>query len=241
MTAGHAQEQGRHPTFKQYLVVATALFLITIVEFFMIYPERLITGVPLVVVLVGLSAIKFGTVIMFYMHLKFDSRLFSYVFLGGLALAFAVGLALLGLFAALGVEAQPRGFAQENAMPYVPEHGEGGATEPKHDSGMMTGGDAEKLALGKAVFTGTGTCFACHTIQGVSTIGTVGPDLTHIGTEGAHHKAGMSVEAYIRESIENPGAFVMPGFPAGVMPTGLKGNLSKEEFEALVAFLLAQK
>ena len=240
MTTGHAQEHGRHPTLKQYLVVATALFLITIVEFYIIYPHQRITGALLVVVLVGLSAVKFGIVIMFYMHLKFDARMFTWIFLGGLALAFAVGLALLGLFGALRAEAQPRGFAQENAAPYVPEHGEGGAVEPKPDSGAMPGGDAEKLALGKAVFAGKGTCSACHTIQGVSA-GTVGPDLTHIGTEGAQQKSGMSAEAYIRESIENPGAFVAPGFPPGIMPTGLKGNLTKDEFEALVAFLVAQK
>jgi cytochrome c oxidase subunit 4 len=238
MTTGHAQEHGRHPTFKQYLVVATALFLITIAEFLLIWPDRRLTGILLVVVLFGLSAIKFGTVIMFYMHLKFDSRLFSYVFLGGLALAFAVGLALLGLFAALKAEAQPRGFAQEKAVPYIPEHGGGGALEPKPDSGAPAA-PADQLALGKSVFTGKGACSACHTIQGVSA-GTVGPELTHIGTEGAMEKPGMSADAYIRESIEEPSAFVAPTFQP-LMPAGLKGLLSKGEFEALVAFLLAQK
>jgi cytochrome c1 len=113
--------------------------------------------------------------------------------------------------------------------------------EPKPGSGVMTGGDAEKLALGKAAFTGKGTCFACHTIQGVSTIGTTGPELTHIGTEGPMHKPGMSPEAYIRESIEKPGAFVAPGFLAGVMPADIRKVMTDQEFEALVAFLVAQK
>lgn len=240
MTTGHAQEQVRHPTFIQYVMVAILLFAITIVEFLIIYPHPRITGVPLVVVLGGLSAVKFAFVIFFYMHLKFDARLFTWIFLGGLALAFAVVLALLGLFGALDIESQPRGFAQENAAPYVPEHGAGGDMEGKPDSGKVTGGDTEKLALGKAVFTVKGTCSACHTIKGVS-VGTVGPELTHIGTEGPMHKPGMSAEAYIRESIENPGAFVVANYPAGVMPAGLKGNLSNEEFEGLVAFLVAQK
>ncbi len=240
MTTGHAGEQMRHPTFRQYVVVAIVLFLITMLEFYIIYPHQRITGIPLVVVLVGLSAVKFATVIFFYMHLKFDARLFTWIFLGGLALAFTVGVALLTLFGSLRAEAQPRGFAQENAVPYVPEHGEGGAMEPKPGSGTTTGGDAAKLALGKEVFTGRGTCFACHTIQGVST-GAVGPELTHIGTTGSSRRAGMSSDAYVRQSIEEPGAFTVPGFPPGGMPAGLKDNLAKGEFEALVAFLLAQK
>jgi cytochrome c oxidase subunit 4 len=244
MTTGHPGEHGRHPTFKQYLMVATILFIITLVEFFIIYPQQRITGAPLVVALVGLSAIKFAIVIMFYMHLKFDTKLFSYIFVGGLALALAVGLALLGLFGSLRAEAQPREFAQENRVPYehpaAGEHPEGGAMEPKPDAGMMPGADAEKLALGKAVFIGKGTCFACHAIDGVST-GSVGPNLTHIGTAGAMHRPGMSSEAYIRESVEDPSAFVAQGYPDGVMTKGLKNTMSEAEFEALVAFLLAQK
>ena len=244
MTTGHAQEQVRHPTFMQYVVVAVLLFLITIVEFFLIWPHQRITGIPLVVVLVGLSAIKFAIVIFFYMHLKFDARLFTWIFLGGLALAFVVGVALLSLFGALRTEARPREFAQKNAAPYAHEqtgeYPEGGPMDREPGAGTTTGGDTIKLALGKDVFTGKGTCFACHAIQGVSS-GAVGPDLSGIGTGGAKYKAGMSSEAYIRESIEKPGAFVPPGFPAGVMPANLKSNLTKDEFEALVAFLLAQK
>ena len=40
---------------------------------------------------------------------------------------------------------------------------------------------------------------------------------------------------------QDPGTFTAPGFPPGVMPPNLKDNLTKDEFEALVAFLLAQK
>jgi len=240
MTTGHTAEHSRHPTFKQYVVVAIILFLITIAEFFIIYPKPHIHGVPLVVTLVGLSAIKFGIVISFYMHLKFDARMFTWIFLGGLALAFAVAIALLGLFGALKIQAHPRGFAQQHAVPFSHEEpaSHDGAMETKPDGGMM-GGGVDKLALGKAVFTGKGTCFGCHTIKGVSN-GSIGPDLTHIGAEGGAQKPGMGAEAYIRESIENPNAFIMPGFPP-VMPPNLKANMTKDEYEALVAFLLAQK
>jgi len=249
MTTGHTAEHGRHPSFKQYVLIAIILFLITIVEFFIIFPKPHITGVPLAVTLIGLSAIKFGIVIMFYMHLKFDAKMFTWVFLGGLALAFAVAVALLGLFGALEIQAQPREFAQKHAVPYthgetVDDHGNDGG-EPKPDGGKMDGGvmpgggDDAKLALGKSMFTSKGTCLACHTIKGVSN-GSIGPDLTHIGVEGGARKPGMGAEAYIRESIENPNAFITPGFPP-VMPPNLKANMTKDEYEALVAFLLAQK
>jgi cytochrome c oxidase subunit 4 len=241
-------------------VVATILFLITIVEFIIIYVDALDPVVtPMLIIL---SAIKFATVVMFYMHLKFDSRLFSGVFVGGLALAFAVGLGLLGLFGALHSEPKPRTFAEANALPYEEHAGEPGGSlqearqEPQAPSqeapaessqpqgseapsAGATSGASDPLALGKEVFTGKGTCSVCHTIQGISA-GTIGPELTHVGTNAAQRKPGTSAEAYIRESIENPTAFVVEGFPPAMTP-GLKSNMTDAEFDALVQFLLAQK
>jgi cytochrome c oxidase subunit 4 len=105
VTSHEEQQTDRHPTFMQYVLVAVILFVITIVEFLLIYEKVGInweasdaladTKVPL---LIALSAIKFGIVIMFYMHLKYDARLFSGLFVGGLALAISVVFALMGLF-----------------------------------------------------------------------------------------------------------------------------------------------
>jgi azurin len=120
MDGSHGVQHARHPTFRQYVLVATILFVITIIEFLLIYNRAGIVdnlGGSKIPLLVVLSGIKFAIVIMFYMHLKFDSRLFTAVFLAGLALAFAVGLALLGLFVAL--RGDPREFAQAHATPYV--------------------------------------------------------------------------------------------------------------------------
>ena len=123
MSTSQEVQHGRHPTFRQYVVVAIALFAITIVEFLLIWDRAGIVdhlGASKVPLLVGLSAIKFGAVIMFYMHLKFDARLFSGVFLAGLALAFAVGIAVLSLFVAL--DGEPREFAETNRVAFI--HGE---------------------------------------------------------------------------------------------------------------------
>lgn len=98
----------------------------------------------------------------------------------------------------------------------------------------------DPVAQGQAVFTGSGTCAACHTIEGVSgAAGTVGPNLTHIGTVAASRKESISAEEYIRESISSPSAFVVAGFTA-VMPS-LSAALTTEELDNLVEFLLSRK
>ena len=79
------------------------------------------------------------------------------------------------------------------------------------------------------------SCASCHQIGGDG--GTVGPPLTHIGTVAASRKPGASAEDYIRESLLDPGAYVVPGFP-DTMPRGLVRDMSQEDFDDLVLFLL---
>ncbi len=88
---------------------------------------------------------------------------------------------------------------------------------------------------GRLVFSTKG-CSGCHTIEGTSTA-TIGPDLTHIATVAATRKAPLSAEEYIRESIEEPGAFIAEGFEP-LMP---KLAMAEGELEDLVAFLLDQE
>jgi azurin len=116
MSSSHQTEQGHHPTFMQYVLVAAILFIITIIEFFAIFPNPDLIGAAKIPVLAILSAVKFAIVIMFYMHLKFDHRMFTMFFLAGLALAFVVGIAVLVMLTAL--DGSPRSFASANAVPY---------------------------------------------------------------------------------------------------------------------------
>lgn len=109
------------------------------------------------------------------------------------------------------------------------------------------GASSEVIAMGKQLFQDQG-CVACHTIQGVSQ-GVVGPDLTDIGVRAPElaQEAGVAdAEAYVRQSIVEPNAFITPQCPTGpcppgIMPATFGKTLSEEQINALVQFLLAQK
>ena len=89
-------EEHEHPGYVTYLVVAAVLTVITALEVAIFYIPAL-AGV-IVPLLLTLSAGKFILVVMFYMHLKMDSRIFSGVFVAPLVLAIFVVAALIVLF-----------------------------------------------------------------------------------------------------------------------------------------------
>ena len=80
------------------------------------------------------------------------------------------------------------------------------------------------------------TCGICHTVADAGTTGTIGPELSHIGTVAAT-RSSLSAEEYIRQSIEEPTAFIAPDF-APLMTAGLKDALGGD-FEDVVAYLLS--
>lgn len=93
MTEQHEQQ---HATTGTYLRVAAILVMITLIEVGVFYVPAF-QGI-LVPVLLVLSALKFALVVMFYMHLKFDHRFFTFLFGGPLLLGFAVVVSLLFIF-----------------------------------------------------------------------------------------------------------------------------------------------
>ena len=92
---GHPVEHA-HPGAKEYLAIATVLVVITAIEVAVFYVPQL--KPVLVVTLLLLSAVKFGLVAAFYMHLKFDHRIFTWLFVLPMLLATFVILALMYLF-----------------------------------------------------------------------------------------------------------------------------------------------
>jgi cytochrome c peroxidase len=88
-----------------------------------------------------------------------------------------------------------------------------------------------------------GGCGNCHVIPGVpGANGQVGPDLSDLGAEAAERRSGISAGEYIRESIEEPNAFIAPDCPSGdcppdVMLQAFAQTLSPEDLEAIVGYL----
>jgi cytochrome c oxidase subunit IV len=86
----------QHATTGTYLRVAAILVMITLIEVGVFYVPAF-QGL-LVPVLLILSAVKFALVVMFYMHLKFDNKFFTFLFGGPLLLGFLVVVSLLFIF-----------------------------------------------------------------------------------------------------------------------------------------------
>ena len=89
-----------HPTPKTYFIVAMILSLITAIEVGVFYLTWL--GYGIIPVLAILSIAKFAMVTMFYMHLRYEARLFTVFFVAGLSVATFVIFALLILFRFFG-------------------------------------------------------------------------------------------------------------------------------------------
>ncbi len=95
-------EVHEHPTAATYFKVAAVLTIITIVEVWAYYVPAWVSSWTFVPSLLIMSAAKFVIVVLFYMHLKYDHKLFRALFTGPLIIAFATILALLLLFGQIG-------------------------------------------------------------------------------------------------------------------------------------------
>src|SRR5947207_12950218 len=93
MTETSHTEEHQHPTADVYLRVGAVLVILTVLEVRVFYVPAF--HPVLVPVLLVLSAAKFALVLMFYMHLKPDSQLFTFLFGAPLLPAPGVMVALL--------------------------------------------------------------------------------------------------------------------------------------------------
>lgn len=100
-----------------------------------------------------------------------------------------------------------------------------------------TPGNAE---MGKEVFETASpiSCQTCHSLDGTTGLG---PSLGGIATLGAERIQGTSASDYIRQSILNPGFFVLDGYTDGLMPSNFADTLSTDDVTNLVKFLLDQE
>jgi len=85
-----------HPGEAQYIKIALILAAITAVEVAFSYWEA-VEGI-LAPALIAMSIVKFVMVVAFFMHLRFDSRLFRRLFIAGMGLAIFCFTVLLSTF-----------------------------------------------------------------------------------------------------------------------------------------------
>jgi cytochrome c oxidase subunit IV len=84
-----------HASVRTYVYVALVLTAITALEVGVIYIRQL---TPIIVpLLLAMSLAKFVLVVMFFMHLRYDARPLSVVFVGPLVIALGLTVALMTL------------------------------------------------------------------------------------------------------------------------------------------------
>ncbi len=79
-------------------------------------------------------------------------------------------------------------------------------------------------------------CLGCHGTAKDEV--KVGPSWYNLANRAVSRVPGQSPALYIYTSIVDPNAYVVEGFPAGVMPQDYGAKLSERELGALVAYLL---
>jgi len=87
------EEHAHSPSQARYVGIATFLAVITAIEVAIYYLD--VVKLLLITSLVFLAAIKFATVAAFFMHLRFDGRLLTYIFVTGMVLALCVFLVVI--------------------------------------------------------------------------------------------------------------------------------------------------
>lgn len=90
----HAEDHD-HPSDNRYIVIALILGVITAAEVVASYIDLGPVFIPL---LLFMMAVKFFIVVSFFMHLRFDNRVFTWLFYTGLILAVFVYVAALATF-----------------------------------------------------------------------------------------------------------------------------------------------
>ena len=86
-----------HPSDSKYIKIALILAALTAAEVVTFYVEDEL-GSLLVPILLVMMVVKFFIVAAWFMHLRFDSNLFTRVFVSGVVLAVAVYIAFLATF-----------------------------------------------------------------------------------------------------------------------------------------------
>ncbi|MCB9136800.1 MAG: cytochrome c [Caldilineaceae bacterium] len=107
--------------------------------------------------------------------------------------------------------------------------------------------DIEQMNNGRTVYLNN-YCGTCHTLAAIDARGVFGPSHDHIATIATERIANplyrgkaATGEEYIRESILEPGIYIAPGGMLAHQQMPPFSQLSQEDLDSLVYFLMQQK
>lgn len=81
-------------------------------------------------------------------------------------------------------------------------------------------------------------CIGCHDLDPNKVM--TGPTWHNVGDTAITRVPGESPAEYLHQSIVNPNAFVVPGYPANIMPQTFGDQLTTQELGDMIAYLLSQ-
>jgi len=82
-------------------------------------------------------------------------------------------------------------------------------------------------------------CVTCHYPNQEAQL--IGPGLLNIATRAETRVAGETAYEYLHQSIVDPGAYVVEGYPDGLMPRTYAEVFSEEQINDLIAYLFTLK
>jgi nitric oxide reductase subunit C len=135
-----------------------------------------------------------------------------------------------------------KGVGAQTAINFTPAGSDTTTPLPPGDAARGADLFAQRVKAGNGLNL---PCKACHSLTPGEVL--VGPSLAGIATIAQTIEPGKTAEQYIRESIQQPNAFIVPGNPAfvangkSVMPEGLGNSMTAQDLADLIAYLLTLK
>src|SRR4029453_8186800 len=95
---------------------------------------------------------------------------------------------------------------------------------------------ADMAKVGRRIMEGKGICLTCHTIGKSGALRF--PDLAGVGARAGHRVPGLSDVEYLAQSLYEPTAYVVAGFPPAMPPVNQPPiGLTDQEILCVIAAL----
>jgi hypothetical protein len=236
MSNEQAHPEHAGASVKLYTWIAIILAIFTAVEVAVLFVDVSAFATAVIAAIYVIMLIKFALVAAFFMHLRYDSKWFSILFVIGMLLAVGTYLAL----EAMVTQVPPlEGAALRSTPPADPAPAEAAAAVEDHsghsDPAAGAASAAADSAAGPRQFSALG-CGACHVVSGVAgAVGAIGPSLDGLGDRAGSRVAGQDADTYLRTSLLDPNAYVVEGYMKMMPPVA--AALGEAELAEFIAWL----